>query len=317
MAHKRDWLLGLMFVSLVLGGCDGKTSSTGNGGTTSVTSNPTNADQPTAAGKIAFESDREGNFEIYTMDVNGAGLRRLTNDPARDHLAAWSPDGRKIAFASDRTGGGDIYVMEADGTGVTRLTSSPSIDANPTWSPDGAVIAFNSREGNYDIYVMKSDGSDQRRVTQGAGGDVYPAWGPDDQIAWCTDAGGNVDIVFNILVPGNSLDALAYFQLVASRADECAPDWSRDGKLVFQSDFDGKNDYNIFVLGPGKHQAIRRVTDDPGVDTYPAWSPKGDKIAFTSTRDGNADIYVMNVDGTGVTQLTHSTAADGIPTWSP
>ena len=320
MAQKRDYLVGLALVTLVLAGCNGKTSSAGVSGTPSGNSNATNTAQSPSTGKIAFESNRDGNFEIYTVNVDGTGLTRLTQNPARDHVAAWSPDGRKIAFASDRSGGGDIYVMNADGTGVTRLTTSPAIDANAAWSPDGASIAFNStRDGDPNIYVMKSDGSDQQRVTRGAGGDVYPAWGPENEIAWCTtNRRGDLDIVFNLYTPGLTLDALAYFELVASRANDCAPDWSSDGrKLVLASDYDGKYDYNIFVQRPGKHQKIRRVTDDPGFDTYPAWSPKGDKIAFTSTRSGNADIYVMNADGTEVTQLTHSAAKDGIPTWSP
>jgi Tol biopolymer transport system component len=304
---------------LLLAACTGKTSSAGSGGSPSLATSTTNAGPSPGIERIAFESDRDGNFEIYTMNVDGTGLTRLTHNPARDHLAAWSPDGRKIAFASDRSGGGDIYVMEADGTGVTRLTTSPGIDANAEWSPDGAYIAFNSsRGGDSDIYVMKSDGSDQQRVTKSLGDDVYPAWGPNNEIAWCTNASGDYDVAFNILTPGLYLDGPAYFELVASRANDCAPNWSRDGrKLVFMSDFDGKYNYNIFVQGPGKRQKVRRVTDDPGLDTYPAWSPKGDKIAFTSQGDGNADIYVMSPDGSDVIRLTHSTAKDGLPAWSP
>ena len=191
MAQKRDYLVGLALVTLVLAGCNGKTSSAGVSGTPSGNSNATNTAQSPSTGKIAFESNRDGNFEIYTMNVDGTGLTRLTQNPARDHVAAWSPDGRKIAFASDRSGGGDIYVMNADGTGVTRLTTSPAIDANAAWSPDGASIAFNStRDGDPNIYVMKSDGSDQQRVTRGAGGDVYPAWGPENKSRGVPPTGG-------------------------------------------------------------------------------------------------------------------------------
>jgi Tol biopolymer transport system component len=209
--------------------------------------------------------------------------------------------------------------MDADGTEVKRLTTSPGIDANPEWSPDGAYIAFNStRGGNTDIYVMKSDGSDQQRATIGAGVDIFPAWGPDNEVAWCsTGTRRDLDIVFNIFTPGLYLDSLAHINLFASRANECAPDWSPNGSLVFTSDYDGKNNWNIFVEGRRKNQKARRVTDDPGIDSYPAWSPDGDKIAFTSQRDGNANIYVMNADGRDVTRLTNSTADDGIPAWSP
>jgi tricorn protease-like protein len=73
--------------------------------------------------KIAFNSNRDGNEEIYVMNADGTGQTRLTNDAASDFLPAWSPDGSKIAFNK----GFDIFVMNADGSAQTRLTSSAAI----------------------------------------------------------------------------------------------------------------------------------------------------------------------------------------------
>jgi Tol biopolymer transport system component len=86
---------------------------------------------------LAFVSERDGNSEIYVMNVDGTGLLRLTNDAGRDVDPAWSPDGKRIAFASNRAGSSDIYVMNADGSNVVRRTQTGSSDA-PAWSPDGA-----------------------------------------------------------------------------------------------------------------------------------------------------------------------------------
>src|SRR4051794_11122649 len=95
-------------------------------------STPAVAAFPGANGKIAFESDRDGNQEIYVMNADGTGQTRLTANVASDLLPAWSADGTKIAFDSDRDGGyTQIYVMNANGTGQTRLTNNAASDSIP------------------------------------------------------------------------------------------------------------------------------------------------------------------------------------------
>jgi len=90
-----------------------------------------------AVGKIAFESDRDGDSEIYLMNADGSGLTSLTDNSARDFAPACSPDGTRIAFVSTRDGDEEIYVMNADGSGQTNLTDNPAEDYHPVWSPDG------------------------------------------------------------------------------------------------------------------------------------------------------------------------------------
>lgn len=131
------------------------------------------------AGKIAFASDRDGNWEIYVMNADGSGQTRLTKNPARDEFPDWSPDGKKIAFVSGRDGTIDTYVMNADGTGQARLTTNPADDYRPAWSPDGSKIAFMAhRDGNTEIYVMNADGSSQTNLTQNQADDWEPSWSP-------------------------------------------------------------------------------------------------------------------------------------------
>ena len=97
---------------------------------------------PAPAGRIVFESNRDGNLEIYRMNADGSAPTRLTDNPATDNLPSISPDGTKVAFTSDRAGTPDIYVMNIDGSGVTRLTSDPGLEQQPAWSPDGTKIAY-------------------------------------------------------------------------------------------------------------------------------------------------------------------------------
>jgi WD40 repeat protein len=117
----------------------------------------------TATNRIAFVSNRDGNWHIYV--TNAGGVTRLTVNPEVDANPAWSPDGARIAFASNRAGNFEVYLMDADGSHPTRLTNTAADDYDPAWSPDGKKIAFTSeRDGHPEVYVMEADGSSPVRA---------------------------------------------------------------------------------------------------------------------------------------------------------
>ena len=104
--------------------------------------------------------------DIYVVNADGSGKRKLTHNERYNTEPAWSPDGRKIAFRSTRNGNRDIYVMNADGSGKRNLTRNPAQDGSPSWSPDGRRIAFiSNRDGRLEAHVMNADGSGQRSLT--------------------------------------------------------------------------------------------------------------------------------------------------------
>ncbi len=125
--------------------------------------------------RLAFSSQSNSGdnntSEIYTVDADGAGLVRLTNNAAWDNCPAWSPDGTKIAFRSNRDGCQEIYLMNPDGSAQTRLTYNNTYASWPQWSPDGTQITFRSKESAEaalsDLYIMNADGTNQRRLAGG------------------------------------------------------------------------------------------------------------------------------------------------------
>jgi Tol biopolymer transport system component len=143
-----------------------------------VGTKPAEATFPGKNGKIAFASNRDGNYDIFVMNSDGSKQTSLTNDPASDVDPAFSPNAKKIAFDSFRDGNWEIYVMNADGSNERRLTNNRAVDEYPAFSPNGKKIAFDSnRNGNYEIFVMNSDGSKQTNLTKRAGDDYNADWG--------------------------------------------------------------------------------------------------------------------------------------------
>ena len=226
------------------------------------------------------------NWELYVMNADGSGQRRLTRDPAIDNGATWSPDGRQLLFhrapvfrrALPRSVG--LWVMNADGSGQRRLAAATGAAA---WSPDGRMIAYSRGTGDArEIYVMNADGSGQRRLTHSPGMDLLPTWSPDGR-----------KIAF------------------VSRRERCPG--VADNRVAYVC-----GNAEIYVMnadGTGQ----RNLTRSPAYGYYSsaAWSPDGRKMAFVSDRDGNAEIYVMNADGSAQRRLTRNPASDGGPVWSP
>ncbi len=146
-------------------------------------------------GLVSFSSSRDGSSEIYTIDIHGKRLKKLTRSFGIDVSPVFSPDGGKIAFVSDRGGTPQIYIMNADGSAVRRLTFEGSYNTSPSWSPADDLIAFVGRKnGKNQIFVVKSDGSDLRQLTF-SGNNESPSFSPDGFfIAFDSDRDGGRSI---------------------------------------------------------------------------------------------------------------------------
>jgi len=248
-------------------------------------------------GRIVFDSERDGNFEIYVMNADGSNQQRLTNWERGDQWPGWTPDGRRIAFTSwGREDGlrAAIFTMDPEGSNVTRLSKGVGKQGAPrlladtqrggSWSPDGKRILFGSNDMNgneEDIFIMDADGSNVQRLTTTPGAGKF------------------------------------------SRQ----PTWSPDGSwIAFDSNRDGNSE--IYVMAADGSN-VKRLTDTPGkqLTSKPEWSPDGKRILFGSSWDRRSDnpleaaeLCVMNADGSNVRRLTYTTdkgEGSWMGVWSP
>lgn len=243
--------------------------------------------------RIAFSSNRNGKQHIYVMNADGSSLVQITNSHAEDTEPVWSPDGKRIAFASQGDGNPDIYVMNADGSNRKRLTDHADPDYAPRWSIDGRIIFTSNRGGKGDIYVMDDEGRNVTRLT--TTGARYASWAPDGKkITFVSRSPEIIGGAHWLQVYVSDTDGSNVKMLTRLPHSSFVPRWSADGKLItFVIEYHG-NRANIFEID-SEGGTVRRLTAGPKFDGRPSYSPDKTKLAFESNRDGNYEIYVMNL----------------------
>ncbi len=278
--------------------------------------------------QIAFRSNRDGNYEIYVMNADGSNPVRLTNHIAQDEYAAWSPDGTRILFQSNRDGNREIYAMEADGTGLTRITNTATDEDIASWSADGTRILLGRNSSSvpaeyytsYEIYVIDVDGTNEQQLTSNLSSDYAPTQILFQQIG-TTALGSATSRTLTIENAGTL--ALVVSDITSS-----------DGQFVINpTNFSvaaGGSQEVMVTFAPtsvGVQYSTLSITsndpDSPAISLIVNGSnfqlPSLDytKIAFTSDRDGDNDIYLMDADGSSVVQITDDPSDDRGATWSP
>ena len=267
---------------------------------------------PGASGKIAFDSDRTGSEQIYTVAASGGPVSQLTTE-GRNYSPAWSPDGTRIAFESDRDDDSAIYEMNADGSGETRLTAGRL----PAWSADGSEIGFIALTGpegdqHYGIFTVNSSGGTPSVLIDSPLDDTMPAFSPDGtKIAYSSAEGSDDDLEIYVAdsdgsnpVPLTQNDTADYYPAWSPDSSQIAWECRGPSPGVCVMNADGSEQHMLPSISAGNDQS-------------PAWSPDGTRIAVETYTppDFLGGIYTMNPDGSDPQMVTEQ--GDYEPDWQP
>ncbi|HED52829.1 MAG TPA: hypothetical protein ENJ00_01330 [Phycisphaerales bacterium] len=225
--------------------------------------------------------------DIYRKHVNSRVVTQITSDPGHDVMPALSPDGRTIAFASNRQGSWNIYVIDSNGGQARQITQDSANELHPSFSPDGQKLIYCRLGPVSQRWEMWLADVNNPMVKHQIGFGLFPEFSPKAG----TGANGSDRIIF---------------QRARERGSRLFSVWSMD----IQGDEAG---YLTELASSADHALIN-----------PTWSRDGKRIAFASvplsstTASGQptrADIWMMNIDGTGETNLTADDAVNLMPTW--
>jgi TolB protein len=276
------------------------------------------------------------------------GILRLTDSSEQDGFPVWSPNGSQIAFIGGRNS--ELFVIDSDGNNLHQLTERAYVDdfcdmleelggyekeecfeefkdfrsgsLNPVWSPDGQKIAFISGPCtgdsicNYGVYVVNIDGSSLTRLSDNTEYyrlDGSPTWIEKDQVSFlCTGPELSYNTICTSNFDGNKWSLVEGNVKIEENLYGVKMIWSPNGdKAIFstQETNYGSSPRDIYLVASDGSGA-KNITISKSDDHNPIWLPNGLKIAFVSDRDGNKEIYVMNIDGMGLLRLTNNPSDD-------
>jgi len=256
--------------------------------------------------RIVYSTRRPANWQLYLFEA-GSSPKQITDDPALNYDATFSPDGRWLVFCSERSGNPHLYAIDLTHSGPPKqLTRGQFMEAAPAFTPDGKSLLFVSdRNGNANLFTMPfrpddpTAGDEASNLAHNAAGDFRPAVSPDGKTvafssnrdSWMADWSRAEIFVMNL--NGSNLR-----RLTASNAMSGSPAWSRDGKTIyFYSDRDG-GAFRIWAIdADGEHQRALTPKERPAFS--PAVMPDG-RVAFAEKTISGFQIASAAADGSNV-----------------
>ncbi len=271
---------------------------------------------------ILFITNRDGNNEIYRMNVDGSNQQRLTNTPENEVFTIWSPDGSKILFTRQiSTNVRQIWTMNADGSNQTRISPETIYATLYRYSPNGQKILFarSPGVGTDNLWVMNADGSNAVQLTNNTSMiDHFAEWSPDgDKIAY-----GHCTPQFVCDIYTMNADGSNQINLTADNPtnDDDNPKWTKDGsRIVYGRISNDRAEPYIMDANGGNKQALGNFGSQQY--SYPQKiSPDGNKVALDFS-DGSTltsrEIYTVGINGGTPINITNNNVFDVFNAWSP
>lgn len=213
-------------------------------------------------GRRRYQWDFDPHMDIFSINLDGTGLRRLTDAPGYDAEGSFSPDGKQIVFTSSRDGDPDLYIMDADGSNVRQLTNTAGYDGGPFFSPDGQWVIFRSdrqKEHMLQLFMISVDGKTEIQLTDNV-----------DHVNWCP-----------------------YFHPSGKYLIWSGADYSRGPTTAHFHLFTLDLDWSGAVPKAG---TVKQITFSTAMDVLPVFSPDGKSMMWTSTRtsDGTSQLWIAD-----------------------
>jgi TolB protein len=249
-----------------------------------------------------FKSGADG-LRAAAHAVNDEVIKRLTGEPGIAHT--------RIVFALRKGGSKELYLVDYDGSNLRQLTDTGSLNLFPKWAPDGKEVIFTTfRYGNPDLYSILPDKGNWRAVSYKQGLNTTGAYSTDGTKIAVTLSLGHYPNIYLLDRSGKMIRQVTFGKSIST-----SPCFSPNGReLVFISDRPGFPQLYIMSLDGGN---MRRLPARGNCDS-PAWSPRGDKIAFTMRQGyGNYDLYIYDISQMNITRLTRDEGKNENPSWSP
>lgn len=281
--------------------------------TPAPTDTPTPRPTLTNGGRIVFTCTRGDYNQLCIINRDGTDLNQLTDMSASNYYPIFAPDGSSVLFASNRNGSFDFFMLNFLEKEVFQVTNNVGNVIAPDFSPDGRFLLFANRvgDGPTAIWMVNADGLNPRLIYTGAGDIVSVSWSPDgEKIAYAINTGSPQEYeIFTMDANGrNHLKISQGLQGIGGSVD-----WSPDGKslLVHAGPFGDKDIFQIDVATGNFVQLT-----DGGNNAGASYSPNGDFIVFNSLRNNDqADLYIMEADGSGMRQITNDPEPDWGANW--
>lgn len=261
--------------------------------------------------RIAFQSGRNGNYQVYLMDADGSAEQRLSAEGMDDRHPAWSPDGKNIAVASGGDAQREVWIIEVETGARTQVSQRGVVASFPTWSPDGRQLSFYGfSAGQLDLWVIGRDGSGLRRLTNGLASEQQrqctfachgASWSPDGtRLAYSTPDPAEVWS----LLAADGTDA----RKMSPNGDPSRshfPIYLPDGQLLYVTEHvtPGRAWTDVWALDPGSPGTPREILREVQAQGPFAFSGDGQWLAFASPRSGNFEIYRVRLDEEGKASL--------------
>ena len=253
--------------------------------------------------KILFQSNRDGNWEIYLMRSDGDVIKRLTVNKARDENPVFAPDGHTFAFTSTRDDTKhvrleevvrEIYLGHTEGTKETRLTRNETDDWSPVFSPDGSRLLFLSdrmqtdQDGGVNIFQMALADGETKQLTNSGSIKYLGGYTPNGNEIYYADNRDGMFKVYQRRLSGGPAKLLLEY-----KGGCTGPRLSPDQKsLVFFANVN--NNFDVYWASLDSMH-VKKLTLDPAIDANPVFSADGQKIYFHSNRDGVYQIYRIDL----------------------